>query len=242
MSNSKINFVPKIWFFDMEGTLLQKDFALDNGKVAPSAWTVLAKLISEECYIEEELSKDRWNSGKYNGYLDWMTDTIRIQQKHGLKKWHIDEVVKIAKLHDGAHELVKAIKATSAKIVLISGGIKPLADKVQRELRIDHAFSACEYFFDESGNLEFYNLLPTDNEGKVSFMLQIANEYGVKPSECIFIGDGKNDISLAKSVGISIAFNAQVDLCQVATFSIKQKKGQENLADIKRLIFSSDSF
>ena len=49
MSNSKINFIPKIWFFDMEGTLLQKDFALDNGKVAPSAWIVLAKLISEEC-------------------------------------------------------------------------------------------------------------------------------------------------------------------------------------------------
>lgn len=242
MSNSKINFIPKIWFFDMEGTLLQKDFALDNGKVAPSAWTVLAKLISEECYLEEELSKDRWNAGEYNGYLDWMKDTIRIQQKHGLKKWHLDEIVKSAKLHNGAHELITSIKTTSAKVVLISGGIKALADKVQRELKIDHAFSACEYFFDDYGNLDFYNLLPTDNEGKASFMQQIAKEYGVPPSECAFVGDGKNDVTLAKSVGISVAFNAQIELSQIATFSIKQKKGQENLAYIKELIFSPDSF
>lgn len=237
MSNSKINFIPKIWFFDMEGTLLQKDFSLDNGKVAPSAWTVLAKLISEECYLEEELSKDRWNAGEYNGYLDWMKDTIRIQQEHGIKKWHVDEIVKSAKLHNGAHELIKAIKTTNAKIVLISGGIKALADKVQRELKIDHAFSACEYFFDDCGNLDFYNLLPTDNEGKASFMQQIVKEYGVDPSECAFVGDGKNDEFLARVVGLSIAFNAQKELVEVSNFSIVQPQGKEDLSAIKSLPF-----
>lgn len=237
MSNSKIYFIPKIWFFDMEGTLLQKDFSLDNGKVAPSAWTVLAKLISEECYLEEELSKDRWNAGEYNGYLDWMKDTIRIQQKHGLKKWHVDEIVKSAKLHNGAHELITSIKATNAKVVLISGGIKALADKVQRELKIDHAFSACEYFFDDCGNLDFYNLLPTDNEGKASFMQQIAKEYGVNASECAFVGDGKNDKFLARVVGLSVAFNAQKELIELSDFSIVQSQGQEDLSEIKSLPF-----
>lgn len=222
----------------MEGTLLQKDFALDNGKVAPSAWTVLAKLISEECYLEEELSKDRWNAGEYNGYLDWMKDTIRIQQKHGLKKWHVDEIVKSAKLHNGAHELITSIKATNAKVVLISGGIKALADKVQRELKIDHAFSACEYFFDDCGNLDFYNLLPTDNEGKASFMQQIAKEYGVNASECAFVGDGKNDKFLARLVGLSIAFNAQKELVEVSNYSIVQPQGREDLSEIKSLPFS----
>ncbi|WP_418607852.1 HAD family hydrolase [Pseudoalteromonas sp. US3C1013] len=221
----------------MEGTLLQKDFSLDNGKVAPSAWTVLAKLISEECYLEEELSKDRWNAGEYNGYLDWMKDTIRIQQKHGLKKWHVDEIVKSAKLHNGAHELITSIKATNAKVVLISGGIKALADKVQRELKIDHAFSACEYFFDDCGNLDFYNLLPTDNEGKASFMQQIAKEYGVNASECAFVGDGKNDKFLARVVGLSVAFNAQKELIELSDFSIVQSQGQEDLSEIKSLPF-----
>ena len=221
----------------MEGTLLQKDFSLDNGKVAPSAWTVLAKLISEECYLEEELSKDRWNAGEYNGYLDWMKDTIRIQQKHGLKKWHVDEIVKSAKLHNGAHELITSIKATNAKVVLISGGIKALADKVQRELKIDHAFSACEYFFDDCGNLDFYNLLPTDNEGKASFMQQIAKEYGVNASECAFVGDGKNDKFLARLVGLSVAFNAQKELIELSDFSIVQSQGQEDLSEIKSLPF-----
>ncbi|WP_279386900.1 HAD hydrolase family protein [Parashewanella curva] len=96
--------------------------------------------------------------------------------------------------------------------------------------------SGCEYFFDEKGNLEFFNLLPSDNEGKVSFMLQVAAEHGVKPAECLFVGDGKNDIFLAQKVGVSVAFNAQKELEEIATHKIKQPRGQENLLSILNVI------
>lgn len=43
----------------MEGTLLVKNKLLDNGKVAPSAWTALAKIIGHEFYKEEELRNMR---------------------------------------------------------------------------------------------------------------------------------------------------------------------------------------
>jgi phosphoserine phosphatase len=230
------NSIPKIWFFDMEGTLLEKDTSLDNGKVAPSAWTVLAKMISQECYLEEERTKDKWLNGEYRGYLDWMQDTILIQKKHGLKRCHLEQIVESAKLHNGAFELIEYIKKSGAKTVLISGGFKALADKVQRELKIDHSFSACEYFFDKDGNLDFYNLLPTDNEGKVSFMQQIVKEYGVSSSECVFVGDGKNDVHLAKEVGTSIAFNAQPELVNVSTFSITQNIEKIDMKEIIYLI------
>lgn len=219
----------------MEGTLLKKEYSLDNGKVAPSAWTVLAKKLGEQCYLEEELTKDKWNRGEYRGYLDWMADTVEIHKKYGLKKTHIDEIVADAKFHDGAEQLFNWLRKNGAITVLITGGFKALADRVQRHLRINHAFSGCEYFYDAQGIVEFANLLPSDNRGKASFMRQVIEEHGLSPSDCVFIGDGMNDVYLAKEVGISIAFNAQRELSDIASFSIEQGQFRENLYEIIEL-------
>lgn len=224
--------LPKICFFDMEGTLLKKNHALDNGKVAPSAWTTLAQMLGEDCLRDEEETKNKWLNGGYKGYLDWMKDTVLIHKKYGLNKKLIDELVEAAELHPGAHELVRFLQKKGTITVIVSGGIKALADKVQCELMIDHSFSGCEYFFNSEGDLVFYNLLPSDNQGKVQFMQQIALEHGISPRDCLFIGDGKNDVYLAKEVGFSIAFNAQIELNEVATISINQGKDKEDLSAI----------
>ncbi|ALS97173.1 HAD family hydrolase [Lacimicrobium alkaliphilum] len=232
------NKFPAIWFFDMEGTLLKKEYSLDNGKVAPSAWTVLARKLGEQCYLEEEKTKDRWLNGEYRGYLDWMADTVEIHKKYGLRKELVDQVVEDAKLYNGAEELFKWLRENKAITVLITGGFKALADKVQRKLKINHAFSGCEYFYDENNLVEFANLLPSDNQGKASFMRQVIEEHGVSSKDCIFIGDGMNDIYLAKEVGFSIAFNAQNELSDIASASINQGQNKENLLEIKELISS----
>ncbi len=100
----------KICFFDMEGTLLKKNLSLDNGKVAPSAWTVLAKEISEACYIEEEKTKDLWLTNKYISYTQWMKETVEIQIKHGMNKTHLQTVLSQAELQKGAVELIQFLK------------------------------------------------------------------------------------------------------------------------------------
>ena len=215
--------IMKICFFDMEGTLLKKNLSLDNGKVAPSAWTVLAKEISEACYIEEEKTKDLWVTNKYISYTQWMKETVEIQIKHGMNKTHLQTVLSQAELQKGAVELIQFLKKKGYLTVLISGGFKELADLTQRKLKIDHAYSACEYFFDKNGSVEHFNLLPTDEEGKLVFMKHLASEYNSELENCIFIGDGKNDVFIAKNVGTSIAFNAQKELKDVATFIVDQE-------------------
>ena len=156
--------IPKICFFDMEGTLLSKNHGLDNGKVAPSAWTTLAKNISEECYLDEAATKDKWLSGGYDSYTQWMYDSIVIQQKHGLTQNIFQKVIDNSQLQVGAKELVNFLHSNDVITVIISGGFKQLADKVQRALKIRHSYSACEYFFDASGKLDHFNLLPTDEK------------------------------------------------------------------------------
>ncbi|MBY6220013.1 HAD family hydrolase [Marinobacter nauticus] len=223
---------PKIFFFDLEGTLLKKDFSLDNGKVAPSAWTVLAKALGNDCYIEEEATKDKWNAGHYKGYLDWMSDTVRIQKKYGLSKDVFDRVISSAELHSGVVEVFREIRNRKSFICVISGGFKALIDQYHPLLKPDHVFCACEYFFDSEGKLASFNLLPTDEAGKVAFMRLVLKEHGISPRDSAFVGDGKNDVYLARETGVSIAFNAQPELRAVCDYTIDQPFGQEDFSEV----------
>ena len=65
-------------------------------------------------------------------------------------------------------------------------------------------------------------------------MKLIIKEHGLHMDESGFIGDGKNDIPLAKAVGLSIAFNASKELQEVSTHRINQPKGQEDFRAILR--------
>lgn len=227
----------------MEGTLLQKSKVFDNGKVAPSSWTALASALGDECLKEEEASKDRWNKKEYLNYIAWMLDTVRIHKKYKLNKSTFKKVMSAVKWTDGLIPTFEAFHAWNAITVIVSGGFKYHADQLQAELKIDHSFCGCEYFFDEStGLIKHFNLLPADVEGKVDFMKLITKEYGVDPSECAFIGDGMNDVALAKVVGCSIAFNAQRELKEVASCIVEQPDGKVDFTSVIQAIenFNSD--
>jgi len=221
---------------DLEGTLLKKEYRLDTGKVAPSAWTVLARKLGNNAYVEEEETKEKWLRGEYAGYIEWMRDTIRIHQKYNLTQAFFYAVMNSVELMPGVFNAVAEFRQNGAITAIITGGFKALADRVQRQLKIDHAFSGCEYFFDPNGYIQHFNLLPADEEGKVDFMQLIAKEHGVERKDCVFVGDGKNDVHLAKAVGVSIAFNAQPELKNVASISIDQELGHEDFYEVARVI------
>jgi phosphoserine phosphatase len=157
-----------------------------------------------------------------------MQATIEIHKQFGLKKSLFDEVVDSVELMPGVREAFSSIRKWNTITVLISGGFKALADRVQRELNIDHSFCGCEYFWKPNGEIDHYNLLPSDEEAKAHFMQLVCIDYGVRARDCAFVGDGQNDVHLAKSVGFSVAFNAQPELKKVATVPIDQERGKED--------------
>jgi len=228
---------PRIVFFDMEGTLLQKAHHLDDGLVAPSAWTLLAEKLGPECLLAENKTKREWREKKYSGYMQWVTRTVQIHQEFGLTKEIFASVVNAADLMPNAPQALETIRSWGTVTVLISGGFKALADLVQRKLKIRHSFVACEYFFsEETGLLEHANLLPADEVGKMDFMRLLCREYGVDPEDCAFVGDGMNDVHLAQAVGYSIAFNAQEDLRRVCSDAVVQERGHEDFMEVVRLL------
>lgn len=228
---------PKVIFMDLEGTLLKKAFHLDDGMVAPSAWTLLAERLGPEALEEEQATKDRWLNKGYRSYIDWMQDTIMIHQKYGLTLKVFEEVMNSVEEMPGARKAVLRFHECGAVTAIISGGFKALADRVQRDFKIHHALSGCEYFFNpQTGQLEHWNLLPSDYEGKTHFVKAIMTEYGIPKEECAFIGDAQNDVRVAQEVGLSIAFNAQPELQQVCTHVINQTPGNEDFEEVEAII------
>jgi phosphoserine phosphatase len=220
---------PRLIFFDLEGTLLQKAIHLDNGKVAPSAWTLLAERLGPAALAEEEATKDRWLAGGYPNYVEWMRDTIKIHQRYGLTMDVFEDVMNSVQHVEGVEAAIESFRRRGCVTAIISGGFKSLADRTQRRLLIDHSIAGCEYFFNRrSGLLEHWNLLPADYAGKVGFMKLLMTEYGWGADDCAFVGDGPNDVQLAQAVGLSIAFNAHDALSSVCSHKITQLPGAED--------------
>lgn len=226
----------KLIFFDVEGTLFEKTYKTSKGNTSPSAWTLLAEHLGKKALEEEEKTKEKWNAKEYSGYVEWMEDTIKVHKKYGLDKKFYEKVMGGVDYHKGVKEVFEVLHKNGIKTALVSGGFKSQADRAQVDLKIDHAFTACEYFWDKKGKLAHWNLLPCDYEGKAKFMKLIMEEHGLLPEECAFVGDGKNDVFLAKEVGTSIAFNAPEELQRVSTHSINQESGKENFKEVLSLL------
>jgi phosphoserine phosphatase len=215
----------KLIFFDMEGVIFESGIVENRKGLAASVWTVIGHELGEEAHNEEEKGKDKWMNGKFQNYIEWMEYTIAIHKKYGLTKEVFDRIINKVSYMNGAVETFEELRKKGYRTVMISGGFKNLANRAIRDLGIDHTFAACEYFFDpNSGRLVNWNMIPCDYEGKVDFMRLMMREYGLHPSECAFVGDGVNDIPLAKEVGLSIAFNGRKELQEVTTHSVNQDK------------------
>jgi len=211
-------------FLDLEGTLLKKAHHLDTGEVAPSAWALVAHTLGGGVYEEELETQKKWKSGEYAGYVEWMEATIAIHQRHNLTKDQFTEILDSVELMDGANELALWAKDRNIVMSIVTGGFKHLSDRVQKVLKIEHAFAACEYFFDEGdGMISAWNLLPSDERGKIRFMDLVLEEHKISRDNAVFIGDGINDRHVAEHAAMSIAFCAQKELREVASHCIDEE-------------------
>lgn len=224
---------PKLICMDLEGTLLQKTHRLDDGRVAPSTWTLLAEYLGSDALREEQATKERWLNKGYKNYIEWMEDTIMIHKRFGLTYEVFERVIDSVPEMPGAEDAIRSFHSRGAITAIVSGGFKALADKVQVRFKIRHALSACEYFFDpRTGVLEHWNLLPSDYEGKRNFIRLLRREYRLAKRECVFIGDGQNDVLAAKEVGLSIGFNPQPEFRRVCTYAIDQEPHGEDFGEV----------
>ncbi len=212
----------KLLVLDIEGTIFRTSVRLPGTSIDSTIWQSIAFHLGPDAVREEVETHNRWRNCEYRSYLDWMKDTILIHKRFGLKAELFNSLIESAEYNDGVAQTLTQIDRNRFEIVLISGGFRELAARVQVDFKISHAFAACEYIFDTAGFLDAFNLLPCDFEGKLNFVRLMLKEYQLSERDWLFVGDGANDAAIAQAAPISVAYAAHPELRAVSTHQIEQ--------------------
>ncbi len=219
----------KLFFFDLEGTIFSSsERILKGGKIAEftNLWSLLMHELGADAVREEKLNLQKWENGEYHSYLDWARESAGVLKKYGLDKDKYLKVTETIPYNEGVRELLAELNRRDIRSAVISGGFANHARKAQRELHITHSFAAIDLLWDEVGKLDYWNILPSDYEGKIDFVRLLEREYNLSLEKCAFVGDEKNDVFIAREVGLSFAYNAPEELKEAADHAI------EDLAEI----------
>jgi HAD superfamily phosphoserine phosphatase-like hydrolase len=199
------NPVFKIAIFDLEGPLVEIGRYRKNIKIG-GMW----RLIFEKMSMLDEyarLRKKYVKKGEDPNYMQWTRESCESLKKNGLTKKEFLRIVESQPLREGAKETISALKAQGFKTAIVTGCFSDLARKAQENLGIDFVVSHCNLKFDEKGKLENWNLLECDFEGKANYIKQIAQGFGFATSQCVYVGNGFNDVPAFQTVGHAIVFN-----------------------------------
>ncbi len=210
----------KLLVLDVEGTLFRAEIRLPGASFYSTIWQAIAKELGPEAAAEELQTQEKWKNGHYLSYIDWMKDTISIHIRHGLSKDVFERLISSAKYNPHVLKTLTTVDRRKYEMVLVSGGFRELVLRAQRRLKIIHGLAACEYSFSKYGKLVNYNLIPCDFRGKIVFIRLMLHEYGLDQKDWIFVGDGPNDVQVARVAPISVGYRPHKKLRRVVTYTI----------------------
>lgn len=206
----------KILAMDVEGTLFQATFQIDGTEYPSTMWQPIARELGSAALEEEKETHEKWDRKEYDNYLDWVKATIEIHRKYNLKEDTFLKLVNAAKYNAGVEEFFNQLNRNEWIPVLISGGFQELIRRAQNELDIEYGCGACEYNFDQDGNLESYHIQAADFEGKVGYIHNLLNMLHLnKDTDWVYIGDGRNDAPIAREAPMAFGINPHPDLMAV---------------------------
>ena len=183
--------------FDVDGTLV-------TGPDQFTVWEVLNKHFTGT----PDHNKERYAAylaGKLS-YADWVALDVTGWRDAGANRNDIIEALAPLKLIDGVRETMQQLKATGAKLVVISGTL----DLMLATLYPDHPFDEvyCNHLgFTDAGLIAHWNATPFDMQGKAEALRAVALRFEIPMSRCAFVGDSSNDVWIAQLAGYSIAIN-----------------------------------
>lgn len=206
----------------MEGTLFGSVGRRADGTKALSAWPLLAEALGPHVIKADFAYYQKWLRGEYPNFVPWMEDTSTLFKTHGLTRAVFDAVIQSIEYFFGVKEVCDALHSNNVRTAVITGGFYEQAERASRDLGIHHIRASCRFFWDEKDALSHWELEEHGLEGKVDAAKSIAAQHNVSLEECCFVGDGANDVHIARAVGTSIAFNGEDALRAVTTHMISQ--------------------
>ena len=178
--------------FDVDGTLTQHS----------SVWWRLHELFGTtkegriyfDQYFAGEINYDQW--ADYDAAL-WTGKSVA----------EVMKVVEATKLVPGVKDTISTLNESGVKTAILSGGLDIMADAIAQQVGIDFVLTNKLGVKDGILTGTVDNLIGWGE--KAEHIQEIIDHYNVTLEQTAFIGDGRNDISVLKVVGLSIAFNPE---------------------------------
>jgi phosphoserine phosphatase len=206
----------KLIAFDMDGTLVEED----------SCWSVLHRHFGTREAARRNLGA--YERGKID-YPEFMRRDIALWKPCP----HISQIKRVLagfKLNPNAAEVVAEIHQRGHQIAIITGGLDLLANKVARELNVQHVF-ANGLEVDERGYLTGEGIFRVEPRVKHEILEKLANEFNLSLQQCVAVGDSKHDMNFLKYAGLGVAIGGSPELARVADVVIRDFEHLPRLLD-----------
>ena len=229
----------KLLVFAVEGTIFKAKHIIEGAEYSSTMWQQIAQKLGDAAIRREKEFHARFANGEFCSHLDWVEASFRMHRELNLDKQTFDDVLARAEYNPGVREFFEKLNRKKFIPVLISGEFHELINRAQRELNIKHGYAACQYIFNENDNLlsSICNLTPCDFDGKYAHIKLLLNRYKLGlNSDWIFVGDGKNDVDIARKASVSFAFNGHPELNDVVTYRIDDDPDTGTLANFSELM------
>lgn len=203
-----LNVVPHTWFDQSRKKLVVLD--VDSTLIRQEVIELLAAHVGREAEVAAVTER------AMRGEIDFAASLReRVAVLEGLPASVIDDVAAAVRLSPGAKVLVQTLLREGHAVAAVSGGFSQVLDPLAARLELTRA---------AANELEIHDGVLTgrvagrivDRAVKAEVMGQWAQELGVAPEDVMAVGDGANDIDMARAAGLSVAYRAKPALREVA--------------------------
>lgn len=203
-----LNVVPHTWFDQSRKKLVVLD--VDSTLIRQEVIELLAAHVGREAEVAAVTER------AMRGEIDFAASLReRVAVLEGLPASAIDDVAAAVRLSPGAKVLVQTLLREGHAVAAVSGGFSQVLDPLAAHLELTRA---------AANELEIQDGVLTgrvagrivDRAMKAEVMGQWAQELGVAPEDVMAVGDGANDIDMARAAGLSVAYRAKPALREVA--------------------------
>lgn len=203
-----LNVVPHTWFDQSRKKLVVLD--VDSTLIRQEVIELLAAHVGREAEVAAVTER------AMSGEIDFAASLReRVAVLEGLPASAIDDVAAAVRLSPGAKVLVQTLLREGHAVAAVSGGFSQVLDPLAAHLELTRA---------AANELEIQDGVLTgrvagrivDRAMKAEVMGQWAQELGVAPEDVMAVGDGANDIDMARAAGLSVAYRAKPALREVA--------------------------
>lgn len=184
----------KLVVFDVDGTLTQHN----------SIWWRLHELF--DTTKEGRVYFDQYFAGEID-YQQWSDLDAALWIGKPISA--VLDAVNNTKLVPGAKEVIDSLHDNDIDAAILSGGLDIMAESIAKRVGID--FVLTNRLLHKNGKLlgSVENIVGWAD--KDQHIYSILEHFNVSAQETSFVGDGRNDLSVFKIVGLSIAFNPKED-------------------------------